>query len=495
MDSVISRLLQWAQIQPESPALITPAGPVSFAALLPRVRARAAWLHDSGVRAGDAVALAFGTEPMQQQVELFCALIWLGAPVLPLYPETPPAQQLALMRQVGARWLLSPQALPDCQLPWLPSSACDVALWADAQVPRGDAMERGFYFELTSGTTGIPKVMCLNAHEFSATRSNASAAYGWLRDDVAMAALPWPSKVGIRTVLRTLWAGMAYLDRPYPQTRAELAALVHDHGLSCLDGSPQQLRRLLSSRPLPDNAPVPLRLMTVVGAAIAPQDIAQARNTVVRNLHIGYGSTEMGIVATLHPQDAADIPYHPVPGLRAQALDPHGRPLPDGAIGRLRFAAAWLPTRYASGASDPVEGFHDGWFVSSDLGAVDASGGIHLQGRADNAINVGGHKVLPQDVEFALLSHAQVADAAVIGVADAQAGELVAAFLVLRTPLVVDVLRNYLLQRLPIAQVPVIYVGLETIPRNPEGKVLVEPLRAFYAARKREFDAAKARSG
>lgn len=488
MDGVIDRLLRWAQTRPDAPALIGSGLRLRYADLLPGLRARAAWLHGSGVRAGDTVALAFARgQTIQEQVEIFYACIWLGAPVLPLYPEWRAEQQAAAIAQLNARWLVSPQRIGDT--PCLPPQHFDTSLWAGESAPRGDAPERGFYFEFTSGTTGAPKAVCLSGAEFAASRQNAANAYGWQPDDVCMAALPWPTKVGIRGMLRTLWAGAAHLDQPYPHTRNELAALIALWGLNALDCSPLQLRVLMASPPLPDGQLLPLRWLRVVGAAIAPPEIQAARERLTRRLHIGYGSTELGLMAYLGPDDAPDAPYRLVPGLRVQALATDGQPLPDGQTGRLRLAAPWLPARYALGSSDAVEGFHNGYFVSSDLGAVVAPGRLVLQGRADHAINVGGLKVIPMDVEQALLNHPEVADVAVIGIPDPVVGEAVAAFLVLRSPLGVDLLRQYLFERLAPEQVPGIYVGLQTIPRSPEGKVLAQPLRELFAARMREFKA------
>lgn len=492
-NSVIDRLIHWAEARAQETALQDGHGRVTHAELLPGVRARAAWLRHCGVQAGDTVALGFaaGRQSLREQVEWFYALVWLGAPVLPLYPDLPPHLHGPFANQLSARWLLDLQPLPDCRAQWLSPAGYDAAVWAGQEAPRGDVAERGFFYVFTSGTTGTPKAMCPSGAEFSAARELAVRTYGWLTEDVVLPAQTWPSKVGVRSLMRTLWMGSSFLNLPFPQTRQELQSLIATQGLSYLDCSPLQVRTLLASPPLPGNQATTLRLLSVIGAAIAPHEIAAARASLVRNLHVGYGSTEIGLMGHLGPEDAPDAPLHQIPGMQVQALDAQGNPLPDGQLGRLRFRAPWFARGYAIGAQSPHEGFHQGWFISSDIGAIVAPGRIRLAGRADDAINVGGTKVIPLDVEQALLSHPGVADAAVVGIPDAISGELVAAFLVLRTPLGVDALRAYLGTRLAPAEVPVIYVGLQMIPRNPEGKVLVQPLRELFAARKREFDAAK----
>ena len=187
-------------------------------------------------------------------------------------------------------------------------------------------------------------------------------------------------------------------------------------------------------------------------------------------------------MAHLGPEDPPDAPLRIVPGMEAQALDAAGQPLPPGQVGRLRFRAPWVPDAYANGEISSHEGFHGGWFVSSDMGAIDTLGRITLLGRADDAINCGGTKIQPQEVEQVLATHPDVADAAVVGVPDAMAGEIAVAFLVLRRPIALDAMLAFLAPRLEPYQIPAVIAGLEEIPRNPEGKILRDRLRSAYAA-------------
>jgi acyl-coenzyme A synthetase/AMP-(fatty) acid ligase len=483
----IDRLIQWAQTRSAKPALQGMQAPVTYAELLQGVCARAAWLHAAGIRASDTVSLSFNepADSLQQQVETFYALAWLGAAVLPLYPEMKEERRAALVDQLGAQWLIS-RLLPDTsRAQRLDPSSYVAAHWAAQQVTRGDDPSLPFHYEFTSGTTGAPKAMAATHAEYGAMCSRAISAYGWRQDDVAMAPIRWPTKVGIRVLLRTLYVGASFLDLPFPDTRHALAGLVAKRGLSNLGCSAWQLRRLLSSEPLPSSVQVPLRLLSAVGSPVAPHEILAARQSLVANFQVGYGTTEIGLMGYLGAEDPPNAPFRMLPGMQVQVCNDQGQVLPHGQIGRLRFCASWLPVRYAVGNVHPVEGFHDGWFVSSDLGLLETDGRLRVMGRADHAINVGGIKVMPQDVEKVLLSHPDVADAAVVGMPDAMSGECVAAFLVLRRPLVVDTMLDYLRPRLEPLEIPVAYLGLDKIPRNPEGKVLVQPLRELLAAKMR----------
>ena len=119
-----------------------------------------------------------------------------------------------------------------------------------------------------------------------------------------------------------------------------------------------------------------------------------------------------------------------MPGYRARVADAHGRTVPPGTIGRL---AVQGPTgcRYLS---DPrqAEYVQGGWNYTGDAYLQDADGYFHYQSRTDDMIISAGYNIAAIEVEDALLSHAAVAECAVIGVADEERGQIVKACIVLR---------------------------------------------------------------
>lgn len=483
MNGPIDQLILWAQTRPDTAALRGENVRVGYVALLQHVQARAAWLHGAGVRGGDVVALSFSEAggTLSGQVATFYAIAWLGAVVLPLYPELKSERRSAYVDQLGARWLVSEPLAGNTAAHRLDPSDYTEAHWVGRAVPRGDLPTQAFHYEFTSGTTGEPKAIAASHAEYVAIRCNAMAVYGWRQDDVVLAPTRWPTKVGIRLLLRTLYVGASFLDMPFPDSRQELVALANNYGLSNVTCSPWQVRRLLASEPLQGNMLVPLSLLIAVGAPVTPDEILATRHTLVANFHVVYASTEIGLMGHLDSNSPHDAPFKPMPGMQAQALDDQGQPLPAGQLGRLRFRAPWLPQAYAVGTMHPVEGFHNGWFVSSDRGLVDAQGGIRLHGRADDTINVGGIKVHPRDVENVLLSHPDVMDVAVLGVPETMAGEVAVAFFVTRRPITVQAMLDFLSTRVGPAEVPAAYIGIDAIPRNPEGKVLLQPLRDYFS--------------
>ena len=146
----------------------------------------------------------------------------------------------------------------------------------------------------------------------------------------------------------------------------------------------------------------------------------------------GIGSTEM-----LHIFISADETHAragatgtPVPGYTACILDPDGKPLPRGAVGRLAVRG---PTgcRYLD---DPRQAqyVHDGWNVTGDAYLEDEDGYFRYQARTDDMIISAGYNIAAPEVETVLLEHAAVAECAVIGIPDDERGQIVKAYVVLR---------------------------------------------------------------
>jgi 2-aminobenzoate-CoA ligase len=121
-----------------------------------------------------------------------------------------------------------------------------------------------------------------------------------------------------------------------------------------------------------------------------------------------------------------------IPGYRARVVDDEGRELPPGTVGKL---AVQGPTgcRYLDDErqANYVRG---GWNYTGDAYLMDADGYFHYQSRTDDMIVSAGYNIAAPEVEEALMGHAAVAECAVIGVPDAERGQIVKAFVVLRPP-------------------------------------------------------------
>ena len=180
-----------------------------------------------------------------------------------------------------------------------------------------------------------------------------------------------------------------------------------------------------------------------------------------------YGSTEIGVILADYP-GAADHPVKlgalgkPVPGQEVAVLDAAGQACTTGTIGEIMVRRG------------------DGWFRTKDLGLIDADGYFHHRGRADDVIISAGWTMSAVEIENTLLAHADVREAAVIGVPDAERGQVVKAFIV--SPRAGDdafraELQRHTKDRLSQHEYPRQIAFVPELPKSTTGKVSRAKLR------------------
>ena len=123
------------------------------------------------------------------------------------------------------------------------------------------------------------------------------------------------------------------------------------------------------------------------------------------------------------------------------------------------------------------------WIRTTDIASIDDDGFVTLHGRADGAINRGGFKVQPEAVRRVLISHPAVRDACVVGVPDPRLGEV--PFAAIETVAGAaspsdDELKEWVRKALPVYNVPVAFVAVDELPRNPALKVSLPAVAALY---------------
>ncbi|MEZ4399340.1 MAG: AMP-binding protein [Kofleriaceae bacterium] len=402
-----------------TPAVITPTATITFAELA--ARADAAELPTAGPgRASPLVATAD-----LATVVTVCAALERHLPLALVTARTPAAERAALVARVAA-----------------------------AEVAPTTA-----FVVFTSGSTGRAKGVCLSRAAALGAAAASAAHLGWRADDAWLAPLPLGHVGGLAVVVRCLVARRPIIlddAGALAGPTATLASLV-----------PAQLVALLDD---PGWRPSPrLRAVLLGGAAAPPALVARARARGVP-VRPTYGMTEtFGQVATADattPQDAVGVP---LPGVRITA----------------GTAAAPAPVRvHSPGLMDgyldePTPDLTAG-FATRDLGYL-RDGQLVVVGRVDDVIITGGENVYPQPLEASLVAIPGVAAAAVVGLADARWGQVIAAAIVVgpgyaRAALDAEV------ARWPPHQRPRRWLELPALPRLASGKVDYPAIAARFAA-------------
>lgn len=189
-----------------------------------------------------------------------------------------------------------------------------------------------------------------------------------------------------------------------------------------------------------------------------------------------YGSTEAAFATVATPADLRAAPGtvgRPLRGISVRVTDSSGGEAPVGVTGAIRVGGS-----LSVGAAS-VPSSHGDLVATGDLGHFDHLGRLYVDGREDDMIVSGGENVYPQPVEDVLMSHPDVAEAAVIGRRDSRLGQRVVAFVVVRPGHSLDpeAVRRHVRERLPGYMVPREVIEVDGLPHNGLGKTLHRPLR------------------
>ena len=200
------------------------------------------------------------------------------------------------------------------------------------------------------------------------------------------------------------------------------------------------------------------------------------RNATGIEIIDGIGATEMIHIFISHTPETVrrGATGYAIPGYQARVVDEKGRPCPPGVVGKLAVRG---PTgcRYLA---DPRQKTYvqKGWNVTGDAYAMDKDGYFFYQARTDDMIITSGYNVAGPEVEGALLAHEAVAECGVIGVPDAERGQIVKAYVVLkpgyqRTDAVVKMLQDHVKNMVAPYKYPRAIEFVDTLPRTETGKL------------------------
>jgi long-chain acyl-CoA synthetase len=193
----------------------------------------------------------------------------------------------------------------------------------------------------------------------------------------------------------------------------------------------------------------------------------------------GYGMTELFRPLSFRSEDPTEVPDavgQPVPGVEIRAVVEEEASR-DG-VGELWIKSPAMMDGYLDAPEETNEVISDGWFKTGDLTIISPEGYVQIVGRKRERILRGGYSVFPQEVEAVLLSHPDVAEAAVVAVPDADLGEEVAAYVSLKrtAQLSSEDLLSYCKTHLARYKYPRQVYIVPELPKGPTGKILKSAL-------------------
>jgi acyl-CoA synthetase (AMP-forming)/AMP-acid ligase II len=339
--------------------------------------------------------------------------------------------------------------------------------------------EKGRVVILTSGTTGTPK---------GATRKQpdslepAAALFSKIplkaRETTVIAAPMFHSWGFAHFTLALPLASTLVLRRRFDPE--DTLRAIAQHRATALAVVPVMLQRILELEPetLERYDLHSLRIIAASGSALPGELATRVMDTFGDVLYNLYGSTEVAWASIATPKDLRAAPGtagRPPLGTVVKLLDEQGHEVPAGQGGRIFVGNELVFEGYTGGGGKEII---EGLMSTGDVGHFDAGGRLFVDGRDDEMIVSGGENVFPREVEDLLADHAEIEEAAVIGVQDDEFGQRLKAFVVPRNgvELSEDTIKDYVKENLARYKVPREVVFLDELPRNATGKVLKREL-------------------
>lgn len=340
-----------------------------------------------------------------------------------------------------------------------------------------------FLMMSTSGTTGAPKGVPVPVKALLAFQVYMRDAVDLRPDDIFWNIADPGWAYGLYyAVTGPLLLGHATTFYDGPFTADSTYAMITRYGITNLAGAPTAYRLLIAAGPAAAEAVKGrLRVVSSAGEPLNPAVITWFRDHLAVPIHDHYGQTETGMVVANHHRLKHVVHIGSAglatPGIRIVVLSPDGRELPPGEPGELATDLARSPLHWFSGYwKKETPSIAGGYYRSGDFVQMEPDGTFTYVGRSDDVITSSGYRIGPFDVESALVEHASVIEAAVIGVPDEQRTEIVKAFVVLADKIIGDAalaeeLRLYVKGRLSAHAYPRDIEFVAQLPKTPSGKV------------------------
>jgi acyl-CoA synthetase (AMP-forming)/AMP-acid ligase II len=338
----------------------------------------------------------------------------------------------------------------------------------------------------TSGTTSRPKAVELTHNNLTSYVTGTVEFGSADRTDAALVCVPPYHIAGVGAALSNVYAGrsIVYLRRFDPR---EWVRLVRTEGVTTATVVPTMLDRIVAvleegSVELPT-----LRNFAYGGSKVAQPLVRKALELLPDVGFVNaYGLTETSsTIAVLTPGDhrlahgsddeavarRLSSVGRPVPGIEVQIRADDGTALCPGETGELFVRGPQVSGRYAEIGSVLDA---QGWFPTKDVASLDDEGYLFIGGRSDDTIIRGGENIAPSEVEDVLVEHPDVREVVVVGVDDAEWGQLIVAVVVPEpgTEPAPEELREFARRTLRGSRTPDRIVFRDDVPTTPTGKVL-----------------------
>ena len=487
----IALLLQMAaDAMPDRVAVGAADGGLDFATLGARAAAAAGWISGHEEVANIAY---LGLNSPAFPIALFAAGI-AGKPFVPLNYRLPDAELLRLIERTAPCILIADADLL-ARIPAMPSvtvlSGDAFLALAGAEPALGEPAETESDIALllfTSGTTGEPKAAILRHRNLAAYVIQTVEFAGAGEEEALLVSVPPYHIAGVSAVLTSVYGGRRVVQLP-AFSPEEWVGLARQEKVTHAMVVPTMLGRILDVLESTGERLPALRHLSYGGGRMPVSVIERALSLLPHVDFVNaYGLTETSsTIAILGPEDhrlafsggaeqrrRLGSVGRPLPSVEIEIRGPEGSVLPPGGAGEIFVRGEQVSGEYIGRKAIG----DDGWLKTNDCGWLDEAGYLYIDGRLDDVIVRGGENISPGEIEDVLRTHPMVRDVAVFGLPSDEWGESVAAAVVPAEEVDVQVLKDWVRQRLRSTKVPEQIQFRATLPYNETGKLLRRVLKA-----------------
>jgi long-chain acyl-CoA synthetase len=479
---------------PDKPALIFEGKSFTYADLDMMANRVANALRRLGIHRSDRVALFLPNIP--EFVISYLGILKLGAVAVSLNAMLKSAEVNFILNDCGAKALITTEELvknvPEADLPELKhiliaegtaSKGTLLAQLMASASPEGRAVEMDRYapaaIVYTSGTTGFPKGATLSHGNLISNSYSQQHCCGMRSEDRLLLYLPLFHCFGQNAVLNAGLNACTTIVLHRNFDLEEILKSVATEQVTMFFGVPTVFLVLLNMN-TPDDR---LKSVRYYFSAAAPLPVEVAQKWYEKYgfvIHQGYGLTETSPCASYNH----DYIYKPgsvgtpIENVEMKIVN-NGKEVPLGELGEIIIRGPNVMLGYWNRPFETAEVIKNGWFYSGDIGQIDQDGFFYIVDRSKDMINVAGFKVYPTEVENVLYEHPAIAEVAVYGVPDLEKSEIVKANIVLKPGQSVTEKQviAFCSERMAVYKIPKVIKFVDSIPKNPTGKVLKRVLR------------------
>lgn len=483
-------------------AIKTPQETLSYDQLRDMSLRLAAGLRERGVRHGDRIAVLLPNDARICLIQLAAA--YLGAVVACMNTRFPTTELLVLLERSDPTLLVIDQRYQEqlanenviysfeTIMSEQPHSSDPpfAALMATQQLSVSDSAvseDDSWLMLFTSGTTGVPKGALLTHSNVLHSSITYADAFGLNETSSALIVMPlYYATAIIAQVINLLLVGGRSVICPVFKADA-VVDIMREEGIEYFIGVPTMYQLMLMQ---PDflRATLPRWRVAAYGGSPMPSNVLDEIIERFPNLELydAYGLTETSSPITIMTSQGfeahAGSVGRAVPGAELKVVDDHGQQLPSDMPGELLVRGPMVVPGYWRDPEATDRAIRHGWLHTGDLARMDRDGYVYILDRKKDMIMRGGFKIYSVKLEYLLLGHPGVQEAAVVGVPDPLFYEEVLAGIV-RAPteggaaLTEATVRSFVAARAADYEVPKHVYFVDQLPRNPTGKVRKRELR------------------